>query len=70
MIVLFSLDMSDASVFFSQMAEKTFSCTTGPEFHRYLVDRAHSEPTATAYLAGPQPIYSKATGRGLFSLSM
>lgn len=35
----------------------------------YLVDRAQSEPTATTYLAGPQPMCSKATGRGLFSLS-
>lgn len=38
-------------------------------FEGYLVDRAHSEPTATTYLAGPQPTYSKAMGRGLFSSS-
>lgn len=31
----------------------------------YLVDRAQREPTATAYLAPPQPTYLKATGRGL-----
>lgn len=35
----------------------------------YLVERAHSDPTATTYLAGPQPTYSKAMGRGLFSSS-
>lgn len=36
----------------------------------YLVDSAQSDPTATAYLAGPQPTCWKATGRGLFSLSI
>lgn len=30
-----------------------------------LVDNAQRDPTATAYLAGPQPMYVKATGRGL-----
>lgn len=31
----------------------------------YLVDRAHSDPTATAYLAPPHPTYLKAAGKGL-----
>ena len=38
--------------------------------YQHLVDRAHSEPTATAYLAGAQPMYSKATGSGLWTLIM
>ncbi len=35
----------------------------------YLVDKAQSDPAATTYFAGPQPTYSKAKGRELFSSS-
>lgn len=31
----------------------------------YLVDSAQRDPTETAYFAGSQPMYSKATGNGL-----
>lgn len=33
---------------------------------KYLVERAQSEPTATAYFAPSHPMYLKATGNGLF----
>ena len=35
----------------------------------YLVDSAQRDPTATTYFAGPQPMYVKATGSGLLTLS-
>lgn len=31
----------------------------------HLVERAQSDPTATMYLAGSQPTWLKASGRGL-----
>lgn len=31
----------------------------------HLVERAQSDPTATMYLAGAQPTWVKASGRGL-----
>lgn len=34
-------------------------------FFFYLVDSAHSDPTATTYFAAGQPMSAKATGRGL-----
>lgn len=34
-------------------------------FFFYLVDSAHSDPTATTYFAAGQPMSEKATGRGL-----
>lgn len=34
-------------------------------YDTHLVDSAQRDPTATAYFAGPQPMYVKATGSGL-----
>lgn len=35
----------------------------------HLVERAQSDPTATMYLAGAQPTWVKASGRGLSMFS-
>lgn len=35
----------------------------------HLVERAQSDPTATMYLAGAQPTWVKASGRGLLVFS-
>lgn len=43
----------------------TLAASPSLKWPPHLVVRAHSEPTATAYLAALQPTYSKAAGRGL-----
>lgn len=47
-----------------------FPCLKGSRRVSYLVDKAHKEPMATAYVAPSQPTYLNATGSGLFLSSM